>query len=84
MTGIEDVYKELVLTDSMFVNKEFTNMWLKTVKGEIKSYKLTEIVKKDEKDMEIEKLKKQIEEMKGRDNNEQSRTTEFVTEDENN
>ena len=42
-----------------------TVLWVKNVKGEIKSYELSEIVKKDEKDIQIELLQAQINEMKG-------------------
>ena len=64
--SIEEVNKELVFNDTVFITKDFTNMWLKTVKGEVKKYMLTEIVDKDEKDLMIENLQKQIDELKGR------------------
>jgi hypothetical protein len=40
-------------------------LWVKGVNGNIKSYELKEIVKKDEKDIQIELLQAQINEMKG-------------------
>lgn len=63
--SIEDVKKELVFMDSLFVNKDFNKMWMKNTKGDIKIYELKEIVQKDKKDMEIEKLKEQVRELKG-------------------
>lgn len=65
VNGVEDVEKELVFGDSLFVNKNFTNMWLKNAKGEIRDFEITEIFKKDEKDLEIEQLKAQVNELKG-------------------
>lgn len=82
VTGVDDVSKELVLTDSLFVDKDFTTMWLKTVKGEIRTYKLEELVQKDEKDLLIEKLQKQIEEMKGNDDYEQHNDTDAIAKSE--
>ena len=56
----EDVKKELVFMDSLFVNKDFNKMWMKNTKGDIKIYELKEVVQKDKKDIEIEKLKDQV------------------------
>ena len=61
---IEDVNKELVFGDTPFFSKDLTVMWLKNVKGEVKSYELKEIVQKDEKDLMIESLQLQINELK--------------------
>lgn len=79
VSGIEDVNKELVLNDTLFVNKDFSMLWLKTVKGEIKTYELHEVIEKDEKDLIIEKLQKQIEDMKGKDAYEQFNDTDVST-----
>lgn len=62
---IDDVAKETVYFDTPFFSKDMTVLWVKNVKGEIKSYELSEIVKKDEKDIQIELLQAQINEMKG-------------------
>ncbi len=62
--GVENVMKELVFGDSVFFSKDFKTMWLKDVKGDIKTYELTEIIKKDEKDLVIDDLKAQIELLK--------------------
>lgn len=61
---IDDVNKELVFTDTPFFSKDLSVMWLKNVKGEIKAYELKEIVQKDEKDLMIENLQLQIDELK--------------------
>lgn len=62
--NLDDVKKELVLGDTLFVNKSFTTMWLKNARGETKTYEVKEIVVLDEKDAQIENLKAQIEELK--------------------
>lgn len=62
--NLDDVKKELVLGDTLFINKSFTTMWLKNARGETKTYEVKEIVVLDEKDAQIEDLKAQIEELK--------------------
>lgn len=66
---IDDVNKEVVYYDTPFFSKDLSVMWLKNAKGEIKSYELNEIVLKDEKDIMIENLQAQINELKGMINN---------------
>ena len=61
---INDVNKELVFGDTPFFSKDLSVMWLKNVKGEVKAYELKEIVQKDEKDLMIESLQLQINELK--------------------
>lgn len=73
VNSVEEVQKELVFTDSVFLNKDMNVMWLKNAKGEIKAYGLTEIIEKDQKDLIIEDLMAQIQELKGV-NNERDRT----------
>lgn len=67
---LDDVKKEMVYIDTPFFSKDFSVMWLKTAKGEIKPYELTEMITKDEKDIRIEYLQAQIEELKGMMKNE--------------
>lgn len=68
---IEDVEKEQVFYDTPFFSKDMSVLWFKSAKGDIKTYELTEIVPRDEKDLQIEYLQSQIEELKGKINNEQ-------------
>ena len=63
-TSKEDVKKELVFGDTIFVNKEYDRMWLKNARGETKEYELIEIAEVDPKDVEIRKLQAQIEDLK--------------------
>ncbi len=60
---MEDVAKEMVFGDTPFFSKDMSVMWLKNAKNEIKTYELNEIVPKDEKDLMIENLKIQLDEM---------------------
>lgn len=62
---IDDVSKETVYFDTPFFSKDMSVVWIKNVKGEIKTYELNEIVPKDEKDLQIEFLKSKIEELEG-------------------
>ena len=64
VTSGEDVKRELVFGDTLFLNKEYTRMWLKNSRGETKEYELIQIVETDPKDAEIKKLQGQIEELK--------------------
>lgn len=64
VTSGEDVKRELVFGDTLFLNKEYTRMWLKNARGETKEYELIQIIETDPKDAEIKKLQGQIEELK--------------------
>ena len=70
--NIDEVKKNMVICDTPFFSKDMSVMWLKNTNGEITSYTLAEIIEKDEKDLLIESLQMQINEMKGKVNNEQS------------
>lgn len=59
-----DVGKELVIGDTPFFSRDFSQMWLKNAKGEIRTFELKEIIAKDEKDLVIDDLRRQIEEMR--------------------
>ena len=64
VNNIDEVRNTFVMKTGVFLNKDFTSMWVKTTDGNIKTFKLEEIVEIDEKDREIAMLKKQIQEMK--------------------
>jgi len=72
---IEDVNKEMVTGDTPFFSKDLSILWIKNAKGEVKSYELTEIIIKDDKDIMIESLQSQINELKGMINNEHNANT---------
>ena len=60
---IDDVNREMVFVDTLFVNKDFTNMWYKTPQGVVRPFLLEEVIPKDEKDLRIESLEKQVKEL---------------------
>ena len=62
--SIDDVVKEIVYIDTPFFSKDMSVLWLKNNKNEIKTYELNEIIPKDTKDLQIEYLQAQIEELK--------------------
>ena len=69
--SIDEVERDLVAGDTPYFSKDMSVVWIKNLKGEIKTYELTEIIPKDEKDIKIEFLQAQIEELKkGIKNNE--------------
>lgn len=72
---IDDVNKETVYFDTPFFSKDMSVLWVKNAKGDIKPYELNEIVQKDEKDLQIELLQAQINEMKGMIKNAKSNNT---------
>jgi len=63
-TSIEEVQKDMVIGETPYFSKDMSVVWVKNLKGEIKTYELNEIVLKDEKDIKIDYLIAQIEELK--------------------
>lgn len=63
--SIDEVQRDMVVGDTPFFSKDMSVVWIKNTKGEIKTYELNEIIPKDEKDLQIEFLQTQIEELKG-------------------
>lgn len=65
VNSIDDVKNTFVMKTGVFVNKDFSTLWVKDVSGKIRTFETLEVVEMDDKDKEILNLKKQIEEMKG-------------------
>ena len=63
--NIETVRNTFVMKTGVFINKDFSILWIKDVTGNIRTFRTEEVIEMDEKDKEIYQLKKQIEEMKG-------------------
>ncbi len=61
--SMEDVKKEIVVGDTPYFSKDLSIVWIKNTKGEVKAYELKEIVQKDEKDLMIENLQLQVNEL---------------------
>lgn len=64
VNSIDDVRKELVYFETPYFSRDMSVMWIKNVRGEIIPYEIKRIVIKDEKDMQMEKMQKEIEELK--------------------
>ena len=62
--SIDEVQRNMVIGDTPYFSKDMTVVWVKKSNGEIKTYELNEIVPKDEKDLKIDFLMAQIEELK--------------------
>lgn len=74
--NIDEVGKDTVTGDTPFFSRDMSVVWIKNTNGDIKTYELNEVVLKDEKDMKIDFLMAQIEELKkGMINNARSNNT---------
>ena len=62
--SIDEVKNEYVSIDTPYFSKDMAVLWLKKASGDVKTYELNEIVEKDEKDLKIEFLMAEIEELK--------------------
>ena len=62
--NIDEVRNTFVMKTGVFVNKDFTSMWVKTTDGNIKTYELNEVIQQDPKDVEINNLKQELQRMK--------------------
>ena len=67
--SIEDVQKDSVIGETPYFSKDMNVVWIKNIKGDIRTYELNEIIQKDDKDIQIDLLKAQISELKGMINN---------------
>lgn len=63
VNSIEDVKKDIVYVDTPYFSHDLSVMWVKNNKGDIKSFELKEIVQKDQKDVIIDSLQIQLDEM---------------------
>lgn len=68
-SSIEDVKKELVFTDTLFINREHTLLWQKDASGSVKSYEVKEIIEMDDKDRQIAFLMDKINKLEMEMNN---------------
>jgi hypothetical protein len=62
--SIDDVQKDNIVGETPYFSKDLSICWIKNLNGSIRSFELTEIIPKDEKDLKIEYLQAQIEELK--------------------
>ena len=81
--SLEEVKRDMVIGDTPFFSKDLSVLWVKNVKGDIKTFELNEIIEKDEKDLQIEFLQAQIDDLKkGMVINEQYNANVIPTENE--
>lgn len=64
VNSLDDVRKEAVTIDTPFFSRDLSVLWIKNSKGDIRSFELNEIIPKDNKDMQIEFLQTQIEQLR--------------------
>jgi hypothetical protein len=76
--SIEDVEKSLIVGDTPFFSKDLSILWIKNNQG-IKSYELKEIIQKDEKDLKIEYLEAQLDELRRKVDESNANTNESTT-----
>ena len=62
--NIDEVKNTFVMKTGIFATKDYSIIWIKDVSGNIKTYKTEEVLEVDEKDVQIQELKKQLDEMK--------------------
>ena len=70
--SIDEVQKSIITMDTPFFSNDMSVLWIKNAKGEIKTFEMKEIVPLDSKDIKIQYLEAQIEELKGMIRNESS------------
>lgn len=73
--SMEEVKRDVAYGTTPYFSKDMSVAWIKNAQGEIKTYELVEIVPKDEKDIKIEYLQAQIEELKKEMRNNESDST---------
>lgn len=64
-SSMDEVQRDMVIGDTPYFSKDMSVVWIKNTKGDIKTYELNEIIAKDEKDIKIELLQQQLNELKG-------------------
>ena len=64
--SIDEVQRDMVIGDTPYFSKDMSVVWIKNTKGDIKTYELDEIIPMDDKDLQIQYLQSEIEELKGK------------------
>ena len=62
--NIDEVKNTFVMKTGVFVTKDYSTMWIKDVSGNITTFKTEEVKELDEKDIEIQNLKNELNNMK--------------------
>ena len=62
--SINEVQRDMTMGEVPYFSKDMSVLWVKSPKGDIRTFELTEIIPKDEKDILISSLQTQIEELR--------------------
>lgn len=62
--NIDEVKNTFVMKTAIFATRDFSTIWLKDVSGNIRAFKTEEIIERDEKDIQIQNLQRELAEMK--------------------
>ena len=62
--NIDEVKNTFVMKTAIFATKDYSTVWVKDVSGNIKIFKTEEIIPRDEKDMQIQALQEELNNMK--------------------
>ena len=62
--NIDEVKNTFVMKTGIFASKDFNTIWIKDVSGNIRTFKTDEIIPRDEKDMQIQALQQELDNMK--------------------
>lgn len=64
VNNIDEVKNIFMTKNGIFINKDLTSAWFKDTEGKVRVFSLIEVIEKDEKDIEIENLKNEINQMR--------------------
>lgn len=78
VNSINDVQKELTMVDTPFITNDYSTLFIKNAKGEIRTFTLQEVIPKDERDEIIKQLQKENEKLKGMIENAKSSNADDV------
>lgn len=62
--NIDEVRNTFVMKTAIFAKKDYSIIWIKDVSGNIKTFKTEEVIERDEKDIQIQNLQRELAEMK--------------------
>ena len=80
--NIDEVKKEYVIGDTPFFSNDLSVLWIKSQNG-IRTFEINEVIQKDEKDLQIEFLQAQIDELKkGRNYEHNANSNESIKDEE--
>lgn len=77
VNSADDVRKDLVYFETPYFSRDMRFMWIKNVKGEVTPYEIKKIEYKDEKDLQMEQMQREIEELKEKLNEKSSITNDI-------